>query len=366
MIKTFNYIKTLLEIEDEILSSIKRVLHSEKLILGPETEAFEKEFADFTGAKYCIGVNSGTTALQISLMAAGVGPGDEVITVSNTCVPTISAIELNGAVPIFIDVNDIDLMMNPDLIENAITSQTKCILPVHLWGQSADIEKIKNIANRNGIFLIEDCAQATGTQFNKRHVGNFGLAGCFSFYPTKNLGAFGDAGAVITNDDDFAMRLRLLREYGYDENRISIKKGMNARISEIQAAILRVKLKYLETWISKRRQTASLYDENIKNSNIKLPYSYPERKHSYHQYVIRCKYRDEIIQQLKEDHISYGIHYPIPIQKMPAYRHFDRYPNRFAVTEKACQEILSLPIHENLTNEEIFQVIFSINKTSIF
>jgi aminotransferase EvaB len=353
-IKTFDYLKSLAPIEAEILDVLKRVLRSGRLILGPETEAFEREFADFVGARHCIGVNSGTTALHLALRGIGVGPGDEVITVSNTCVPTVAAVGLCGATPDFVDVRDEDLMMDARLISEAVTGRTKCILPVHLWGQSVDIKEFQRIAQHEGLMLVEDCAQAHGTLYEDRHVGTFGKAGCFSFYPTKNLGAFGEAGAVVTDDDVLAGRLRRLRVYGYDDAGCSQEQGMNGRISEMQAAILRVKLRLLPTWLERRREIAVVYGEKIGHPEIMLPYLHDDRKHSFHQYVIRCQDRDGVIDGLGNHGIASGIHYPVPIHCMQAYEDLPSRP--LPVTERACNEILSLPVHEALSDEEVERI----------
>lgn len=359
MIKTFDYIKLLEPIEDDIMQAVQRVLHSGRLILGPETEAFEQEFAAHVGAKHCIGVTSGTTALHLALLGLGIGHGDEVITVANTCAPTVSAIELTGAKPVFVDVRDEDLMIDPELIEQAITERTKVILPVHLWGQGVDIQQIGAIASAAGIPVIEDCAQAQGTYFDGQHAGTFGIMGCFSFYPTKNLGAYGDAGAIITNDDELAALLKLKRMYGYAHPNISEVTGMNGRIAEIQAAILRVKLRALPDWLTQRNAIAARYHEAIANPRIALPHLHPGRKHAYHQFVIRCQDRPQVIQALDQNQIGYGIHYPMPIHQMPAYEHL-RCP--LPVTEKAAQEILSIPLHEALTDSEVDTIINTLNE----
>jgi aminotransferase EvaB len=357
MIKTFEYLRLFETLEQEIMEAVKKVLYSGHLILGPETKAFESEFADFVGAKHCIGVNSGTSALHLSLMGMGVGFGDEVITVANTCVPTISAIELSGATPVFIDVRDEDLMIDPEQITEVITERTKCILPVHLWGQSANMEHVLQIADQQGVFVVEDCAQAMGTMYRDQHVGTFGNTGCFSFYPTKNLAAYGDAGAIVTNDDELARRLRRMRMYGYDTTSSSVEKGMNARISEIQAAILRIKLRILPRLLNRRKEIALRYDDKIENDQIMLPYRHLEREHSFHQYVIRCKNREKVIGSLKNKEVRFGIHYPIPVHKMPAFKNNNTFSNSLPITEKASDEILSLPIHETLYDEEVQTVI---------
>jgi dTDP-4-amino-4,6-dideoxygalactose transaminase len=271
MIPTFNYLRTLPEIEEEIKEAFLRVLHSGHLLLGPETESFETEFAKFIGVNNCIAVTSGTMALYLSLASLKIGPDDEVITVSNTCAPTISAIRLAGAVPVFVDVNENDLMMNTKLVEKKITNKTKCILPVHLWGNCVDIESLLSVADKYSIFIIEDCAQAHGTLYNMQQVGTFGRLGCFSFYPTKNIGAYGDAGAIVTNDDDLAKNVRRMRLYGYDSNGCSIVEGCNARTSELQAAFLRVKLRIFPQWIERRTEIAKNYNKKISNKNILKP-----------------------------------------------------------------------------------------------
>lgn len=356
MIKTFDYLETFYEIKDEVMAAVSKVLESGQLILGSETSSFESEFAKFVGSKHCIAVNSGTTALQLALMALGVGYGDEVITVSNTCVPTVAAIELCGAIPVFVDISDEDLMIDWKLIDKALTNKTKCFVPVHLWGQSADLDEIERIAENENIFIAEDCAQAAGTKFKGRHVGTFGQCGCFSFYPTKNLGAYGDAGAIVTNDDELSDRLRSMRVYGYDKNQCSLIKGINGRVSEIQAAILRIKLRYLSEWLKRRKEIAAIYNESIRNTHIKLPYMYEEREHSFHQYVIRCKSRDKFTDALMKNSISYGIHYAAPVHSMPEYKRLQRHFLSLPITERSCKEILSIPIHEALSDEEAGQV----------
>lgn len=359
MIKTFDYLTLLEPIHAEIMEAIERVLRSGRLILGAETEAFEAEFASHVGAKHCIGVSSGTTALHLALMGLGVGYGDEVITVSNTCVPTISAIELTGATPVFVDVRDEDLMMDVDQVESALTERTKCILPVHLWGQGADIMRLLDIAERANLPIIEDCAQAQGTLLHGKHAGTFGIAGCFSFYPTKNLGAYGDAGAIVTNDDELAQRLKRQRMYGYTRANYAEDIGMNARIAELQAAILRVKLRHLPSWLARRMEIAQRYNDQIHVAGIHTPFQHAERVQSYHQYVIRCEQREQVMHTLNTHEIAHGIHYPTPVHQMPPYVRLVRQP--LPITERASTEILSLPVHEALTDEEVERVISVLN-----
>jgi aminotransferase EvaB len=363
MIVSFDYLRSLYEIEPAIMEAIKKVLHSEQLVNGPETKAFEREFAEFVGVKHCIGVSSGTTAVHLAMMGLGVGQEDEVITVSNTCVPTIAAVRLTGAKVVFVDVRQDNLMMDVDLLSSKLTSMTKCILPVHLWGNAVDMEALGDFAQRNGLYLVEDCAQAHGTLYKGRQVGSFGIAGCFSFYPTKNIGAYGDAGAIVTDDTVLANRLRSMRMYGYDRSSTAQLEGMNARISEIQAAILRVKLRVFPEWLKRRKAVAAVYNKTIKNKTIKLPFQKKEVTPSYHQYVIRCSHRSKVIEDCKKNNISYAIHYPIPVHLMPAYNFLGGQALSLPNTVKASQEILSLPIHENISEGEATQVANILNTT---
>lgn len=363
MIKTFDYLGSLPEIEEKIMEALQRVLHSGRLVLGPETEAFEAEFAQYIGSKHCIAVGSGTTAIHLALMALGLKAGDEVITVSNTCVPTIAAIRLAGAIPVFADVRESDLMMDPEQVAAHITPKTRCILPVHLWGQSADMDAVMEVAKGQPekIPVVEDCAQGHGTTYRGRHVGTFGRIGCFSFYPTKNLGAYGDAGAVVTDDPGLGARLRSLRMYGYDQFAVAQEEGMNARITEMQAAILRVKLGVFPEWLARRRRVATLYNETINNPAIQLP---PKQRHtepSCHQYVIRCKHRQAIIDVLKANDVGFGIYYPTPVHLMPAYEFLGGSTLRLPVTVKASSEILSLPLHEGISPDEAGKVVNLVN-----
>jgi dTDP-3-amino-2,3,6-trideoxy-4-keto-D-glucose/dTDP-3-amino-3,4,6-trideoxy-alpha-D-glucose/dTDP-2,6-dideoxy-D-kanosamine transaminase len=353
MIRCFDYLRALPEMEADIVESVLRVLRSGRLILGPETEAFEAEFAEFVGAKYCVGVSSGTTALHLALAGLNIGSGDEVITVSNTCVPTIAAIRLTGATPVLVDVNKNNLMMNTEKVEASITRRTRCILPVHLWGQSVQMDEIVKIADRYGLSVVEDCAQAHGSLFRERHVGTWGDVGCFSFYPTKTLGAFGDAGGVVTNDEFLAQRCRKLRVYGYNDVRIATCEGFNYRMSEIQAGILRYKLRLLPSVLSKRQKLAALYDSRIAGELIRKLTVLPSVKPSFHQYVVRCTNRRPVIDTLITNKVDFGIHYPVPVHLMPAYAFLGGKSLHLPVTLTACEEILSLPIHEGLCADEV-------------
>lgn len=360
MIRTFDYLRTLPEVEAEVMGAVKRVLNSGRLILGPETEAFEREFAAFAGTKHCIGVSSGTEALHLALHALGIGPGDEVITVSNTCAPTVAAIRLTGATPVFVDVQESDLMMDADLLEGRITKQTKCILPVHLWGRASNLKSIDAIAQKDGLAVVEDCAQATGTTYFGKHVGTVGAFGCFSFYPTKNLGAYGDAGAIVTNDDALAEKARSARMYGYDSNAVSQIEGMNARISEIQAAILRIKLARFGDALKRRSEIAKAYFEGIASPGVSLPPTQEGVTPNYHQFVVRCADRSAVMDRLSAAEVGCAIHYPVPIHQMPAYAQFAPGSGDLSVTETAAGEILSIPFHEALTDAEVEKVCAAI------
>lgn len=361
MIRSFDYLRLLPEVEDEVMAALSRVLHSNALVLGPETEAFEQALASALGVSHCVGVTSGTTALHLALMGLGVGAGDEVITVANTCVPTVSAIRLVGARPVFVDVQESDLMIDPAQIRAAITPQTRCIVPVHLWGSAADMAAVLAIAREYDLLVVEDCAQAHGTLFHEQFVGTFGNAGCFSFYPTKNVGAYGDGGAIITNDDVLAARLRRIRTYGYDSSSIAQEEGMNARIAEMQAAILRIKLDRFPDWLNRRLRVATAYDERITNSSICKPRCHEAVRHSYHQYVVRTTNRRSLIETLRRRDIGFGIHYPVPVHRMPAYAALARSVS-LPVTERACEEILSLPMHEALEDEDVEKVAAALNE----
>ena len=364
MITPFDYRRRLEEIETEVLRAVKRVLHSNRLILGPETENFETEFATLTGAKHSVGVSSGTSAIQLALATLGIGHGDEVITVSNTCTPTISAIRVVGATPVFVDVRESDLVINPELITSKITSETRCILPVHLYGNAADMAAILRIASQHNLAVVEDCAQAHGTKINGQPVGTFGDIGCFSFYPTKNIGAYGDAGAAITNDSSLSERLKRIRMYGYDDSGQSQEEGTNVRINEIQAAILRIKISKFPEWFQRRLQIAAIYDAEIANPSVIKPDHSKDCSPSYHQYVIRSNDRDTLKSSLLDRSIATGIHYPVPVHLMPAYTFLGGDSLDLPVTTREAGRILSLPVHDGLNLEEAHDVAAAVNAFS--
>jgi dTDP-4-amino-4,6-dideoxygalactose transaminase len=341
-----------LSIQPEVDAALARVLASGQFILGVEVEAFEREFAQACGVDYAVGVDSGTSAIQLSLLACGVGAGDEVITVSNTAVATVAAIELTGAKPVLVDVHPQTLTLDPSKLETALTPCTRAVVPVHLFGCPADLKPILDFARVHGLFVVEDCAQAHGAKYHGKSVGGWGHLSAFSFYPTKNLGAYGDGGAVLTNDPALAERVRLLREYGWRGNRISEQKGINARLDEMQAAILRVKLHYLAQWNDRRRELVSLY-QSLLADILSLLIEPPKTRHAYHQFVVRHPRRDALRTYLREHGIHTQIHYPVPIHVQPAYRSL---AVPLPETESAADQILSLPLYPELRNEDVERV----------
>ena len=339
--------------KDEIDAAIARVLKSGRYILGEEVAAFEREFAAYIGVRFGIGVSSGTDALQLALRACGIGKGDEVVTVSHTAVATVAAIELCGAIPVLVDVDPRTYTIDANQIEQAMTKQTKGIIPVHLYGHPADMEAVMSIARRHDAYVIEDCAQSHGAVYRGRKTGAWGDIATFSFYPTKNLGAMGDGGMVLTDDSDLADQLNLLREYGWRQRYVSESPGLNSRLDELQAAILRVKLRFLDAENRKRQALAAIYDEMLSSSSLKLPTSTPNVSHVYHQYVVRSKRRDALREFLQRKGIGTLIHYPVPVHRQPAYRNRLRCAGSMAATDEIVNEILSLPIYPELQPNEV-------------
>ena len=340
----------------EIDAAIACVLDSGRYILGQEVTAFENEFAAYIGVQFAIGVASGTAALHLALRACGIKRGDEVITVSHTAVATVVAIELCGAIPVLVDIDLNTYTIAPNLIESAITQRTKAIIPVHLYGYPADMEGIMAIAHRHGLWVIEDCAQSHGALYKGRKTGAWGHIATFSFYPTKNLGSIGDGGMVATNDPTLAERVRLLREYGWRQRYVSDFPGFNSRLDELQAAILRVKLRYLDEENLKRQVLAKIYDEVLLATSLTLPSSVPGANHVYHQYVVRSEHRDSLREFLGARGIGTLIHYPIPIHRQPAYQGRLRSVGSMVNTEAVARKILSLPIYPELTTEQVRHV----------
>lgn len=347
----------------EIDEAILKVLNSGRYILGEEVELFEKEFAQYIGVKYGIGVGSGTEALHIALKACGIGAGDEVITVSHTAVATVSAIELCGATPVLVDIDPDFMTIDVSKIKNAISKKTKAVIPVHIYGQPADMKPILKIAHKHRIKVIEDCAQAHGAVYEGKKVGSWGDIACFSFYPTKNLGAIGDGGMIVTDDNKLFDRCRLIQEYGWRKRYISEIAGWNSRLDELQAAILRVKLKYLDNDNNLRRELVSYYSNNLKHLDIVLPKERKNNKHVYHLYVMRIKYRNELKFFLEENKIFSLIHYPVPIHLQPAYKGKIKIVGLLNETELVAKEILSLPLYPEIKISELKRVI---SKTCLF
>lgn len=343
-------------IRDEVRAEVDNVFESTQFILGDAVEKFERDFADYLGVKHVLGVGSGLDALRLALEAAGVGAGDEVIIPANTFIATALAVSGTGAKPVLVDCREDTYQIDPKLIEQAITPQTKVIMPVHLYGQSADITAIVEIARNHKLEVIEDAAQAHGARFMGQRCGTFGLAGCFSFYPGKNLGAYGDGGAVATNDDDFAKKVNSLRNYGQKQKYVHVEKGTNSRLDTVQAAILNVKLRHLDDWNAARRAHAAMYSDSLADDFI-VPALDPRSEHIFHLYVVRTRNRDELQKHLNGLGIQTGIHYPIPIHLQEAYRDLGLGKGSFPVTEKLADEIVSLPMFPELSHQQIELVL---------
>ena len=340
--------------------AIHRVLSAGRYILGEETSAFEKHFADYIGVPYAVGVGNGTEAVHLALRGLGIGPGHEVITVAHTAVATIAAVEMCGATPVLVDIRPDSYTMDVALLEKARSDRSRAIVPVHLYGQPCDLEEIIRFARKHGLYVIEDCAQAHGALYRGQRTGSWGHAAAFSFYPTKNLGALGDGGAITTHDSSLYEKLRALRQYGWDENRISRQAGWNSRLDELQAAVLRVKLARLEESNQRRIRIAGAYHELLSRiPELALPSPTAGTTHVYHQYVVRCtdpSVRNRLMAHLSERSIQTAVHYPVPVHLQPAYA--NRFPGSHSlpVTEDVCPRILSLPLFPELTDEEIGRV----------
>ena len=338
-------------------AAITRVLERGYYILGSEVKAFEAEFAAYIGSPHCIGVGSGTEALHVALRALGLGPGDEVITTAHTAVATIAAIELAGATPVFADIEPDYFTLDAEAVERAISPKTRGLIAVHLYGQCADLAALSDIAKRHGLKLIEDCAQAHGAELGERRLGSIGDIACFSCYPTKNLGAIGDGGMIVTGSEELATRCRLLREYGWAERYVSHIAGFNSRLDELQAAILRVKLAELDADNDKRRALAARYDAALGGLGLVLPKRRAEASHVFHLYVVRSQRRDELLKHLREGGVGALIHYPVPVHEQKAYAGRIRGGDSLPETERAAREVLSLPMYPELSEAEIDSVI---------
>lgn len=349
-------------IKPEIDAAVACAIESAQFVLGPEVKAFEDRFAAYCNVDHCRAVNSGTSALHLALLAAGVGPGDEVITVSMTFVATTAAILYSGARPVFVDVDPVTWTMNPNLIEAAITPRTKAILPVHLHGLMADMEPIIAIARRHGLVVIEDAAQAHGAEYKGRRAGSIGDLGCFSFYPGKNLGAYGEGGAVVTNQPELARRVSLLRDWGQEAKYNHVVAGYNYRMDGIQGAVLNVKMGYIETWTEARRSGAAHYDRLLAKSRFARPQPAAHTRHVYHVYAVGLPRRDEAVRLLQEAGIGVGIHYPVPVHLQRAYASLGYRVGDFPVTEKLADQLLSLPIYPELRSEQIVEVVTQLER----
>lgn len=346
----------------EIQDVINDVVNSGWYILGDFVTKFENEFAAFLDAEFCVGVASGTDALILALKAIGIQPGDEVITVSHTAVATIAAIEQVGAVPVFADIDPLTRCMNPSCVSGMVSERSRAIIPVHIYGQPAPMEEILSIAGQYQLSVIEDCAQAHGAEINGKKVGTFGDAAAFSFYPTKNLGALGDGGAVVTNSAEIARSIKALREYGWKDRYISAIPGMNSRLDEIQAAVLGVKLPYLARDTARRRYIADSYRESIDNQHIAPPPQVEGTLHAMHLFVLESENRDQFRRFLKDAGIGTAIHYPMPVHKQPAYLKRVRGDDCLACTENLYKRIVSLPMYPELTDLQVEKICTAITK----
>jgi dTDP-4-amino-4,6-dideoxygalactose transaminase len=349
-------------IKEDILQAVNRVLDTGQYILGEEVAAFETEFASYVGAQHGVALNSGTSALHLALLAAGVGRGDEVITVPFTFVATVAAICYTGAHPVFVDIDPKSFTMDTTQLEAAITPRTKAILPVHIYGQSADMDPILEVARKHGLIVIEDAAQAHGAEYKGKRVGSLGSLGCFSFYPGKNLGAYGEGGMVVTNDAQHAEKMRMLRDGGQARKYHHVLRGYNYRMEGLQGAILRVKLRHLDAWTEGRRSRAAEYERCLKNADVVRPVEMPYGRHVYHIYAVRSADRTELQRALQNNGVQTGIHYPIPVHLQDGYRDLGYVAGEFPQTERAAREVLSLPMFSELSNMQVEMVSAAVHQ----
>ena len=347
--------------QSEIEGAVISVMRSNRYILGNEVACLEKEFADYIGTRAAIGVANGTDAIELALRALNIGIGDEVITVSHTAVATVAAIECTGAKAVLVDIDPKTFTLNPIQLEESFTKKTKAIIAVHLYGHAADLDSILTFCNSHKIFLIEDVSQAHGAKYNGKRLGSFGDFGCFSCYPTKNLGAIGDAGLVTTNSADLAKKILMLREYGWD-NRTSLYPGRNSRLDELQAAILRIKLKYLDLDNEKRRAIAKSYLERLSSLPIVLPFIRSNVESVFHLFVIQVEKRQFLLNFLKQEGIIAGVHYPLPIHQHPAYEGRILTSKNMSITERLAQKIISLPMYPELSNSDIDKIVGALKR----
>lgn len=364
-IPNWTYRREYRAIAGEVEQALLRVLESGRLILGPEVERFEEEFSTYLGGAAVVGVGSGTDAIETALRAVGVRPGDEVATVANTAVPTVAAVRRAGAVPVFIDVSPETCLMDPGALSKRMTPFVRAILPVHLFGQAGHLVELASVADRWGVPLVEDCAQAHGCRHAGRPVGTVGAAGAYSFYPTKPLGAYGDAGAVVSRDSAVASFVRTFRQYGMKQPPVAEREGTNSRLDELQAAVLRVKLRRLPESLEKRRFLAQVYDAELAATRARPVGRNPSSTHSFYLYVIRVPDRDRVLARLSAAGIEARVHYPVPIHLMPAYEPLGYRKGDLPETERACAEVLSLPFFPGMTEAEIVEVVRELRKALV-
>jgi dTDP-4-amino-4,6-dideoxygalactose transaminase len=342
------------------MEAASRVLDSCAFASGPEVAAFEEDFAAYCNVKYAAGVNTGTSALHLALLAAGIGPGDEVITVPHTFMATVSSIRYAGAKPVLVDVDPVSYTMDPKLIEGAITKHTKAIMPVHLYGQPADMDPIMEIAKKHDLLVVEDACQAHGAEYKGRRAGSIGHMAAFSFYPGKNLGACGEGGALVTNDEAFIKKVRMYRDWGQEKRYHHVLEGYNYRMDGIQGAFLKVKLKHLPAWTEARRAHAARYAKLFEGTNVRFPKEMSYAKHVYHIYAVMAKNRDHLAKVLGDKGVATGFHYPIPVHLQPCFEHLGYKKGQFPNSERAAAEEISLPMFAELTDEQVGEIVAAV------
>jgi dTDP-4-amino-4,6-dideoxygalactose transaminase len=340
-------------IKPEIDAAVANILETSQFVLGEEVAGFEREFAAYCGAAHGVAVNSGTSALHLAFLAAGIGPGDEVITIPHTFVATVAAIRYTGARAVFVDVDPVTFTMDPGKVEAAVTPRTRAIVPVHLYGHPADMDPILDVARRRKLVVVEDAAQAHGAAYKGQPVGSLGDMACFSFYPGKNLGAYGEGGLVATGNEEYARTIRMLRDWGQDRKYHHVVAGYNYRMEGMQGAILRVKLRHLEKWTEARRAHAARYHALLADTGLGLPTEAPGSRHVYHVYAVRTREREALMKALGERGVQTGIHYPVPVHLQPAYADGAYSKGSFPHSEKAADEVLSLPMYPEMTEEHL-------------
>jgi dTDP-4-amino-4,6-dideoxygalactose transaminase len=360
MIRSVDLKREYREIGDELNRAVQRVMESGCFIQGPEKKAFEKEFTHWIGGRYAVGLNSGSDALFLALKALGVGDGDEVITVSHTFVSTVDAIVRCGARPVFVDIDPETYCMEVSSLKESLTKKTRAIIPVHLYGHPAEMDTVTDLACDHGLSVVEDACQAHGARYKGQMVGTIGDIGCFSFYPSKNLGCFGDGGMIVTDNEMLARKVHMLGNYGQEEKYHFCCIGINSRLDEIQAAVLSVKLRHLERWNEQRREIAQFYKSHLNSGELTLPIERPGISHVYHQFVVRHRARDQLQAEIRHI-VETAVHYPVPVHLQPAYSGY-RPQIYLPVTEKICKEIVSLPVHPWLSGEELQQIVDEVNR----